>query len=73
MEALGALIVLVFIGTPIAIGAFVFYKYGPRIEARKRDRKIETYMRLGARDAEAQQRIARQMIQERYGNYGADQ
>jgi hypothetical protein len=68
MEALGAIIVLLFIGGPVAIGAFVYYKYGARIEARKRDRQIETYMRLGARDAEAQQRIARQIIQERYGN-----
>jgi hypothetical protein len=70
MEALGALIVLIILGTPVAIGAFVFYKFGPRIEAKKRDRQIETYMRLGVRDAEAQERIGRQIVQERYGNNG---
>lgn len=65
MELLGLFWIVLFIGTPIAIGAYVAIKYGPRIEARKRDRQIETAMRLGMRDAGAQARIAQQIREER--------
>jgi hypothetical protein len=66
MEALlGLFWLCLFIGTPIAIGWYVAVKHGPRIEAKKRDRQIETAMRLGLRDAEAQAQIAEKLRQER--------
>ncbi|MFJ5234527.1 hypothetical protein ACIQBJ_32065 [Kitasatospora sp. NPDC088391] len=40
-------------------------KYGPGIEARRRDREIETGIRYGMYDAEAAERIARKIRDER--------
>lgn len=68
MAALGALYVLIFLGLMIGIPLYVARKYGPRIIAKKRDRQIEMAMRMGLRDAEAQQRIAGKIITERLQN-----
>lgn len=62
----GFLILLVFFGTPIALFFWFERKYGNGIRQRQRDRQIETAMRLGLRDAEAQERIARKIRDEQW-------
>ncbi|WP_159054652.1 hypothetical protein [Streptomyces dysideae] len=64
--ALGGLYLLIFFGVPIALFLWACHRFGPRMAARKRDRQIETSMRLGLRDAEAYERIAQQIRDERH-------
>ncbi|MCA1565812.1 MAG: hypothetical protein LC803_09280 [Acidobacteria bacterium] len=65
MELLGLFWIMLFMGGPIAVGAYVGIKYGPRIALRRREREIETAMRLGVLDAEIQERVARKIQDER--------
>lgn len=64
---LGFFFILMFFAIVIAVCWFVLAKVAPRSNARSRDRKIETAMRLGLYDAEAQQRIADKIERERMG------
>lgn len=64
MELLGLFWIILFIGGPLLIGAYIAKKRGPILE-RQRDRQIETAMRLAVRDAEAQERIAQRIQSER--------
>lgn len=61
------IILLVIIG----LGVYGWHKFnttvGARIAARQRDKQIETAIRLGMRDAEATDRIARRIIEEERG------
>jgi hypothetical protein len=58
----------IFVGIPGLFFWGVFAlgkKFGPAHMARQRDQQIETSMRLGLRDAEAYERIAQQIRDER--------
>lgn len=64
-ELFGFLILLVVFGTPLVIGGWLGLTRGRARQQRRRDQQIETHMRLGMRDAEAQERIARKLRDER--------
>lgn len=67
MALLGLFWIVLFISIPVGIAYLIHKMQGGAAGrlAKKRDREIETYMRLGMRDAEAQERIARQIMDER--------
>lgn len=52
MALLGLFWIVLFLGTPFAIGAFIAKKYGPQIERNKRKCEIEAAMSLYERDRE---------------------
>lgn len=64
--ALGGLYFLILI--VVFGGGFLWAcrRFGPGLARAKRDRQIETSMRLGLRDAEAYERIAQQIRDERH-------
>lgn len=43
---------------------YILAKVAPKYHANKRDQQIETAMRMGMRDDEAQRRIARKIVDE---------
>lgn len=65
--ALGGLYFLIFIGGAVALILWLERKYGAKIRQKKRDREIKTAMLFGLYDGEAQERIAREIIEERRG------
>lgn len=64
---LGGIYILGFIGLVVVLIVVLEKKYGAKIRAKQRDREIETAMRLGMVDGEAQDRIARKIIEEKSG------
>ena len=64
----GFIVLLLIIATPFVIGMLIAKKQGGAagIMAKRRDREIETAMRLGMRDAEAQERIGNKIRNEYY-------
>lgn len=62
---LGYAYIIGFIGLVGGGVTLLITKFSPAYMERKRDREIETAMRMGVRDAEAQQRIGQQIINER--------
>lgn len=53
----------------VGLGVYGWHKFntivGTKIAIRQRDKQIETAMRLGMRDAEAADRLARKIAEER--------
>jgi hypothetical protein len=68
---LGILLLLIFVVLPIVLAVkYIKSQGGPvGMAAKKRDREIETAMRLGVRDGLAQERIARKILEERDRGY----
>jgi hypothetical protein len=62
---LGGIYLLIFFGVPAVLFFWACRRFGPGMARAKRDRQIETSMRLGLSDAEAYERIARQIRDER--------
>lgn len=62
---LGGIYLLIFFGVPTVLFLWACHRFGPGMAARKRDRQIETQMRLAYRDADAMDRIAQRIEDER--------
>ena len=62
---MGAIFFLLIVAGLFTFGWKIAAKYGPGIQRRQRDRQIETAMRYGMYDAEAQMRVAQKLIDER--------
>ncbi|MFF6951842.1 hypothetical protein ACFZAD_24685 [Streptomyces iakyrus] len=62
--ALGGIYIMIFMLIVVGVAMFVLTTVAPRVNARRRDQEIETAMRLGVRDAEAQARAARRIVNE---------
>lgn len=63
--ALGFVYFVIFTAVPITLCVWFNRRFGPGIRQRRRDRQIETHMRLAYRDAEVMNHIARRIEDER--------
>ncbi|MFC8008918.1 hypothetical protein [Streptomyces cinereoruber] len=64
---LGGLYILVFLALFVGGVLWACHRFGPDMARNKRDREIETAMRIGLQDAETYDRIAAQIMREREG------
>lgn len=67
-EALGGLYLLILIGGFFALVWWFERKFGAKFRQKQRDNRIEAAMRYGMYDAEAQERIAKKLMEERFGS-----
>jgi len=62
--AIGGILVILILAAIVGFAIFILTKVAPKVNGKRRDTQIETAMRLGVRDAQAQRRIAQKILDE---------